>query len=231
MLLSNNNIIIFSHPRTGTKLLAKILEGFGYHNHGEWFSLLSARIEGDKAVRREQYIEPVLWSAEHQYIKVKEYIKRFNSYKKFDKSVITIWPEAILEFPFLLYEFADYHWVCLRREPWETILSFYISSKNNNFDGRYVSQPITIKEEAFKKMYWDYHKTVELQDWLVKNCNATPVDFNQLIAGNSSVFGVTYPVNSKDEHAKLEPLIENLNQVKQWYNTLELKRQTLPIWR
>ena len=58
-MLSHKNLVIFSHPRSGTKLLAKILEDFGYYSYGEWFSLQSTTIENNTADRRNDYLEDI----------------------------------------------------------------------------------------------------------------------------------------------------------------------------
>jgi len=223
-MLEHNNIVIFAPPRSGTKLLANILEDYGYFKHGEWFSQLSTEIKNNKAVRREEYLKEVWSRSENEFKDLKTHEHRLELYEKVDRSVITIWPKSLLEFPFMLYEFSDYHWVCIRRDPWQQMLSWYISSKNENFDGIKTSQPVIFKESTFRKIYWDYHKICRLQDWLVKNKSATLIDFEELIHGTSTKLGVWYKVKSKDEHANLESLVENLDDVKSWYNKFEVTR-------
>jgi hypothetical protein len=221
MLLSKNNIVIFSQQRTGTKLLSKILEEFGYHNHGEWYALFSTCIKNNKALRRPTRTVPDLSKSEHTYHKLREAIKRYNVFKPTEKSVITIWPDALLEFPFMLQQYENCHWVCLKRDPWEQLLSWYISSKNYNFDGLFESKPVLFKEDAFRRIYWEYHKVNELQNWLIENKSATEIKFEDLILGNATAFGQPYIVNSKDEHIDLESLVINLNDVKAWFAKLE----------
>ena len=46
-------------------------------------------------------------------------------------------------------------------------------------------------QDAFRKMYWDYHHTCGLQDWLVENRSTTLIDFEDLIKGTSNAFGVS----------------------------------------
>ena len=229
-MLSHKNLVIFSHPRSGTKLLAKILEDFGYYSYGEWFSLQTTTIENNKAVRRTDYLEDIWSVSEKQYKKIKEHIRRHNLYNKIDKSVITIWPESLTECPFILCNFEDHHWICLERDPWDTMLSYYISSKNQNFDGAINSKSCMFKEDAFRKIYWDYFKASEMQDWLIKNKSATVINFQDLISGNSNVFGKDYSVNSIDEHTDLESLVENINQVKEWFKNLEKIRASYKSW-
>ena len=230
-MLSHKNIVIFSHPRTGTKLLASILETFGYYIHGEWFSLYSTTIKNNKAIRRSIYVESITHSisASH-YKKIKEHIRRCELYKTSDKNVITIWPESLSEFPFILFELADYHWICLKRDPWDTMLSYYVSSKNNNFDGHYINRSCTFKEDAFRKTYWDYYKAQEMQDWLIKHRSATVINFQDLISGSSTAFGKEYIVNSRDENVDIESLVENINQVKEWFIKLENIRTSDKPW-
>jgi hypothetical protein len=222
--IQTSNIVIFSLPRTGTKLLANILENFGYHNHGEWFSVRSTYIEDGKIFRRTEQSTELKSFSKKQFLNLTGSIERFNLYKKHNKNTITIWPAYLAEFPFMLYEFGVYHWVGIRRNCWDQILSYYISSVNFNFDGLTTSKPLTIKEEAFRKMYWDYHKVSAMQDWLVENKQATILNFEDLIAGKSSEFGTNYVINSKDEHTNLELLIENLDQTKEFFENLEKSR-------
>ena len=223
-MLEHKNIVIFSPPRSGTKLLAKILENFGYFSHGEWFAPRSTKIENNKSIRINTHLEEITSLSERQFKNLKDHIYRHELYKKLDKNVITIWPEQLSEYPFMLYDFVDYHWVCVRRNSWEQILSYYISSKNSNFDGVKTSQPVTFKEPAFRKMYWNYHTICSLQDWLVENRSATLIDFEELIQGISLVFGQSYEIKSKDEHTNLESLVENLDHVNSWYDKYEQQR-------
>lgn len=223
-MLEHKNIVIFSPPRSGTKLLAKILENFGYFSHGEWFAPRSTKIENNKSIRINMHLEEITSLSERQFKNLKDHIYRHELYKKLDKNVITIWPEQLSEYPFMLYDFVDYHWVCVRRNSWEQILSYYISSKNSNFDGVKTSQPVTFKEPAFRKMYWNYHTICSLQDWLVENRSATLIDFEELIQGISLVFGQSYEIKSKDEHTNLESLVENLDHVNSWYDKYEQQR-------
>ena len=224
MLLDHDNIVIFSPPRSGTKLLSKLLEDLGYFSHGEWFATRTTKIQNNKAVRNNDYLKAVQSASEQQFKNLKEHVLRLKLYEKVDKSVTTIWPQYLLEFPFMLYEFADYHWACIRRDPWQQMLSWYISSKNENFDGIKISQPVTFNEPAFRKMYWDYYKICGLQDWLIEHQSATLIGFEDLIRGTSAVLGHSYKVESKDEHTDLESLVENLNQVKGWYTAFEKDR-------
>lgn len=224
MLLDHSNIVIFSPPRSGTKLLARLLEGFGYFSHGEWFSSRTTYINDNKAVRREEYLEYVLSDSEREFKNSAAHVTRLKQYKKFDKSVITIWPESLAEFPFLLEEFKDYHWVCIRRNAWEQVLSFYITSTNSNFDGLSQSKGTTFQDGTFRKMYWNYQSACHLQDWLVENKSATLIDFDELVSGNAKEIGQSYNVDSKDEHTDLESLVVNLAHVKNWFNGFEKKR-------
>lgn len=223
-MLQHDNIVIFSSPRTGTKLLAKILEDFGYHSFGEWYSLFSAYIENNKAIRRPTSALPDLTLSEIKYHKTIEHIKRFNLYKNTNKSVVTIWPDSLNEFPFILNEYQSYHWACIKRDPWQQMLSWYISSKNYNFDGLKESSPVTFKLDAFRKAYWDYYKNDELQNWVLANMSSTLIEFDELVTGTSTIFGKPYIVNSKDEHSNLEHLVENLDEVKIWFNAFDKKR-------
>lgn len=224
MLLDHNNIVIFSPPRSGTKLLAKILEDANYHIHGEWFAHRTTYIDNNKAIRREEYLEYILSDSEREFKNSMGHYTRVEQYNQVDKSVITIWPESLTEFPFLIEKFKDYHWVCIRRNAWDQMLSYYITSTNSNFDGLTNSKATTFQEGAFRKIYWNYYKTCYFQEWLVENKSATLIDFDALIAGNAKEIGQSYKVDSKDEHIDLESLVVNLAHVKHWFKNLENNR-------
>jgi len=230
LILSHKNIVIFSHPRSGTKLLANILENFGYYSYGEWFSLYSTIIENNKAIRRAVYTESISSKSESGYKKIKEHVQRSELYKRTDNSVITIWPETLSECPFILLNLVDYHWICLKRDPWDTMLSYYISVKNKNFDGDFVNQSCVFNEDTFRMTYWNYYKACEMQDWIIKNKSATVIDFQDLVSGSSTAFGKEYTVNSRDENINIESLVENINQVKEWFIKLETIRTTYKSW-
>lgn len=228
-MLTHKHIVIFAPPRSGTKLLANILEDFGYFKHGEWFALQTTKIKGNKSIRAEPdvNIANIVSRSEKQFYTLQESMKRFRLFKNIDKhekSVITLWPNYLIEFPLMIYEFTEYHWLCIRRDPLEQMLSYYISSKNSNFDGLKISQSVTFKEDAFRQMYWNYHSACTLQDWLIENKSATLIDFNELIQGKLTTFGQSYEIKSKDEHTNLESLVENLDDVKSWYDKFEVTR-------
>jgi hypothetical protein len=86
------------------------------------------------------------------------------------------------------------------------------------------------KEDAFRKTYWNYYRALEMQDWIIKNKSATVINFQDLISGSSNVFGKDYSVNSIDEHTDLESLVENINQVKEWFIKLENNRLSYKSW-
>jgi hypothetical protein len=104
------------------------------------------------------------------------------------------------------------------------MLSWYISSKNYNFDGLKKSNPVIFKMDAFRKTYWEYYKTDELQNWVLSHMSSTLVSFDELVTGKSTIFGQNYIVDTKDEHSSLEQLVENLHEVKQWFDSFEKKR-------
>jgi hypothetical protein len=225
-MLTHNHIVIFSPPRSGTKLLAKIFEDFGYHIHGEWYALYSTYIDGNKSVRKGSRSSRIANRFENKFANIKEHIRRQQLYISTDKSVVTIWPESLSEFPFILNDFDNYHWVCLRRDPMSQMLSWWISSKNYNFDGLRTSKPVTIEEHDMQRMYWNYYTVYELQNWLVNNKSATLISFEDLISGNAKHFGTNYNISTIDEHTNLEALVHNMDEVKEWFNILEGKRSS-----
>lgn len=227
MLLNHDNIAIFSCPRTGTKLLAKILEQFGYYIHGEWYAIRSTEIINDKAIRRSTPVQFSGTFSENKFRIISMCERRFELFKPKIKNVITIWPEYLFEFPFMLHHLDNYHFVGIDRNPWDQILSYYISSRNFNFDGNKHSQSITIKYDAFQKMYWDYFSVQRLQDWLIAKNKGSRINFDQLISGTTKIFDQSYQISTTDEHSSLESLIVNINVVRDWFNQLELSRRKI----
>jgi hypothetical protein len=229
MILEHKKIIIFSYPRCATKLLASILEGFEYHNYGEWYDVWTSRIDKNTAVRlsaeeikkiKEKGIDNLdklntdqatqlvnlnnLWKATHNKLNPISW-------------TLTLWPSNLNNFPFVLETYRDCHWLCPTRDRWSQMLSWFISFYNNNFNGYIQSRPITISKTLFDRHYWQLRRTEINQNWILNNFSSTPVPFDELTTGRFKGFGADYPVNSKDEHELLEPLVVNLNEVKDWF--------------
>ena len=229
MLLDHNKIVIFSHPRTGTKLLAGIFQNFGYHVHGEWFSLRSTVINNGQ-IERKSLRSTYETVSEGRYRDFRALKTRLGLFKHREKSVVTIWPNVMSDFPFLYNHFKDYYYVGIRRNVFDQLLSYYISSKNENFDGEKISQPVEFKYEAFQKSFWDYYRICELQDWLIKENKCTLINFDRLISGKETALDSSYSVNSNDQHLNLESLVSNINEVKGWYAYLERQRAIALVW-
>lgn len=231
MILNHNNIAIFSLPRTGTKLLASIFEQLGYHNYGELYSIRSTEIIDGRPIRLDKHIEFTGSISENKFKRVFMYEYRYKLFESsignspFEKNVINVWPDSICEFPFILNHLQNYHFVAVKRNPWDQILSYYISSKNFNFDAKKISVAVAVNRDMFQKMYWDYFRATRFQDWIVSNNRGSIIDFDQLITGNIELFNSqTYSITTVDEHSNLESLIQNIDEVRGWFIELDKKR-------
>lgn len=228
MILDHDNVAIFSLPRTGTKLLASIFEQFGYHNHGEWYSIRSTEIIDQKIVRLENPLVFFGTPSENKYKNISLYESRFEKFRSNVKNIVTIWPDAVCDFPFILEQLQNYYFISINRNPWDQILSFYISSRNYNFDANKISSSILFKKADFQKMYWDYFRATKFQYWLASKNRAAIIDFNELISGALKIFSdKKYIIDSKDEHSNLENLVQNLDEVRGWFTGLEKKRNEM----
>jgi hypothetical protein len=134
---------------------------------------------------------------------------------------LTLWPGNLWNFPFILENFRDCHWLCPVRDRWTQMLSWFISFYNNNYNGYNTSNPVTISKILFENHYWMLRRTEISQNWILDNFSSTSVPFDELITGKFKGFGTNYIVNSKDEHNELESLIINLDEVKLWFYQLE----------
>lgn len=234
MILDHNKIIIFGHPRSGTKLIANILESFGYSNFREWHNVFTHEIKDLSAHRydpdkqKQMVIDENLRPNFEKAKRTMALIERNNLMPKQDKFVTTIWEQNLSEFPFLPLVYSDCLWICPRRKNWwDQLLSMMLVYYNKNQGGEFESSPITIEGHMFHRRFWLLHRVHILQDWLIKNYNSPCIKFEELISGTSKEFGKPYTVSSVDQHADLESLILNLHEVRNWYNNLVIERRDM----
>lgn len=228
-MLNKNLLGIFSFPRAGTKLIAEILRSEGYHVHGEWYDVWSSNISNQVAHRKspEQIAseQKSLFNDIHStdYLKLSETIHRHNTLQIQPRSVITVWYENAINFPWLFMQLNDHYWICPRRNLWDQLTSFMVSWHNNNFNAHKVSQPITVDLKWFEIFFWRWHYIRKMQSWLVDTGRGTWVDFDRLITGTEVAFGKKYTVSSIDEHHQPESLITNLDMMRERYVSLLYK--------
>jgi hypothetical protein len=134
---------------------------------------------------------------------------------------LTLWSSNLWNLPFILENFKDCHWLCPVRDRWTQILSWFISFYNNNYNGQIQSNPVTISKILFENHYWMLRRTEISQNWVLDNFSGTRVPFDLLTNGTFEGFGSSYHINSKDEHSLLEPLVLNLDEIKECFYQLE----------
>ncbi len=231
MILDHKQIIIFGYPRSATKLLASVLQDFGYHRYGEWYDVWTSKVVGNTAVRLPQEEVPAASPARHFERTFTEQAEReLNLDRRWktvhqqlnpDKWVLTLWPNNLGLFPFPIMNFKDCYWLCTTRDRWTQLLSWIISSQNSNFDGHIKSQQVQVDKVFFLRSYWQLRRTELWQQWILENLNSTTVPFEELTKGTYQGFGQTYPIKSKDEHKNLGSYILNLSEVEDWFRSAE----------
>lgn len=239
-ILDHKRLAIFSYQRSGTKLLASILSDFGYNRFGEWYDQYSNYINNGVATRKSlnnidsyQKFADKLYSTSLAYYnvmqeKVIERVEKFNSIiHSADRFVITVWPENVIEFPFLIHQLKDVHWLMIERDSFEQLLSWMVSRKNQNFDAKKTSTPIIIEKRLFSFYYWRLLRVKSMQSWLFKNNCGTMIKYDELISGTSIEFGQPYSVNSVDEHVDIKKYVNNIDEVVEWYNELQEQNKTI----
>ncbi len=231
MILDHKQVIIFGYPRSATKLLASVLQDFGYHKYGEWYDVWTSKVVGNTAVRLtpdeiiptspERHYERTFTEQASREADLDRQWKQVHRHLNPDKWVLTLWPNNLGLFPFPLMNFKDCYWLCTTRDRWTQLLSWIISSQNSNFDGLKKSQSVQVDKTFFFRSYWQLRRTEIWQQWILENLNSTEVPFEELTKGTFNGFGKEYPIKSKDEHKNLGYYIQNLKEVEHWYNFCE----------
>ena len=228
--------MIFGHPRSGTKLLAKIHQSHGYHNFGEFFNAFSSDIVEDTipyAVRmsRETQTEQVRLRKElgsyyddykHSII-VRDRYELFKKYDSVSPTIVTVWEATFQVAPETFELTKDRFVLCTRRaNRFEQLLSRCVTKEHLNHDGEIESTPITIAIPTFEYHFRTLTHVETLQDSIVKMGCGSIIDFDELISGTADL-GFEYTVETNDQHSNLENLILNLDEIKQKFNSLVLK--------
>lgn len=233
-ILDYNKIVIFGYPRSGTKLIAKILESFGYYSYGEWYDVWTSKITEENNIDRydpdhqKDIINTSINSPNFTSNKrVNALIARSNLLCMKEKYVITIWEENLSEFAFILNNHNDCLWVCPQRSHFDQLLSRLLVLYNSNPDGHVISNKIVIRSNDFCRAYWKLHRIESMQKWLVRQNKGVLVPFALLIERAFPGFYRPYEINTLDQHVNLFEFILNLEEVKGWYKDLEIERNSL----
>ena len=228
--------MIFGHPRSGTKLLAKIHQSHGYHNFGEFFNAFSSEIVEDiipYAVRasRDDQIEQVKLRKElgsyyddykHSII-VRDRYELFKRYNSVSPTVVTVW-EATFQVAPETFELTKNRFVlCTRRaNRFEQLLSRCVTKEHLNHDGEIESTPITVAMSTLEYYFRVLTHVESLQDQIVSMGRGAIIDFDDLIAGTVDL-GFEYTVETQDQHTDLKSLIINIDEVTERFNYLVKK--------
>lgn len=205
-----NKITIFGFPRSGTKLLADVYKQQGYHNFGEFFNCATTDIVNDTV----PYAVRSLSVNDISTLLVEERIELFNTYKDVTPSIVTLMPKPILYKPFILNSLGNRYYLCTQRKnKFEQLISYIISSYNFNYDGLKISKAVKILPGMVERGFKELITTYRIQQHLISTGQGRYIDFDQLIAGKEDL-GFEYKVTSKDEHTNLYGLVENLDEVK-----------------
>ncbi len=230
MIISHDRVAIFGYPRSGTKLLAKILQDMGYHNHGEWFDTWTSRIDDSTSTRlspEEQdanHLEQRTFPNRAAYRHTLDLLDRASKWHPMaSRWCVTIWPENLSLYPFVASKLGVTAWLCPQRNHWDQLLSRIVVYQNQNPDGDRPSMPVHVDHAQLSRHYWTMHRVSAIQEDLIRN-GGYRIPFDQLVAGTYDGFGQGYGVSTVDQHESIEDLISNLNEIKDWYQKLEHER-------
>jgi hypothetical protein len=230
-MIKNSNVVIFGYPRSGTKLLANVLEQQGYLNFGEFFETFATEIPDNspKAVRIpvENQIEIFkklqanYYAEMHKHaLEVSKRVTTFNTYDNTDRSTITLFTHSLALAPELFDILLSRYFLCLKRKnKFEQLLSRTITYNSKNYDTEAPSARLTIDLWQFERFFFQLKEADRLQDYLVSCNRGMIVDFDELITGASDL-GFTYNVTSKDEHEDLPSFVINYDAVLAKFNYL-----------
>lgn len=225
VLLNHSKFVIFAFPRSGTKLLSNILQSFGYHSYGEYFSILTTEIAENTAKRfdKDQILMQqniaMKFDPMDDCINLPKMLTRYEKFSMIPNSVLTLWYENLVDLPFLLNKLHHTHWLCLKRDTKDQLLSWIVAFYNQNYDGMFVSKKVRPSKGFVEYHYWKHKKITKLQDWLINSGNGSEIKFEELVSGSYKGFGRNYKVTSMDEHDNISDYIENYDEVIDWIET------------
>lgn len=223
-MISNNSVVIFGYPRSGTKLLANVLEQQGYFNFGEFFEIFAADFNSNSlaASRRdcnEQLIMFTKYTDSPHEIDFKHSILRSDRITKFTPyindamSSVTVFHNTVEAAPELFNLLHSRYFLCTRRQnKLDQLISWSITFHQKNYNGEIESKQMKIDLIKFERSFFQLKKTERIQDYLVSIGQGMIVDFDKLITGSLDL-GFSYEVTSSDQHHDLASLITNYDEV------------------
>jgi len=227
----NNKIVIFGWPRSGTKLLANVLEQQGYFNFGEFFETLGTEFKDNSSVatrlpRTVQYeilkkINNNPWEEWYkQSLLVAARVKKFQPYISNPVSSVTMFSNTVEMVPEILEVLRPRYFLCTRRKnKLDQLLSRVLTFHHKNYNGEVESEKIIVNLEKFEFFFFQLKKSERVQDYLVSSGRGILVDFDELITGSLDL-GFRYEVTSEDQHSNLAELIINYDEVLNKFNQL-----------
>ena len=228
---SNNKIVIFGYPRSGTKLLSAIYEQQNYFRFGAFFDTFTSDIvihenglpctqRRDISLQKKEQVDRLhVTGIEKDDIKrtelSKDRVELFLPHKDIPNTIVTVYPENFNYIPNLHDILKDRYFLCARRSnKFEQLLSNFISWDNLNYYDEVESKPVYVTKVTAE---WFTEKLLEaekMQDNIVESGYGRYIDFDKLILGTEDL-GFEYSVTSNDHNKNLESLIKNLDQVKE----------------
>jgi hypothetical protein len=226
-----NKIAIFGYPRAGTKLIASILQSFGYFNYGEYFDTWTSEVIDGVTRRASAHVQNFNHKELAELPGVSSYkhsvrsLNRLQAWRPTEqKWSVTLWNENFAACPPLFSLLTECRWICPTRDPWEQYLSRLIVYYNQNPDGEIDSDMVVVTEADARRHYWNMHKVLAMQNYLIDYHHAVEIKFDELISGTFAGFGQPYMINTVDQHVSLSKYITNFDKVRRWYTALESLR-------
>ena len=226
-----DNVVIFGYPRSGTKLLANVLEQQEYFNFGEFFETFSTEFKNDSHVatrlsREDQFaifrsVNSNMYEEVHKHsILLSERIKSFQNINVPNKTTLTIFGDTVDIYPELLDILGSRYFLCTRRKNiLEQLLSKLLTYYYKNYNGEEPSKQMIINLDQMNRFFFNLKKTERIQDYLVSTGRGIIIDFDQLITGTLDL-GFKYKVTSIDQHENIENFIINYDEVIEKFNYL-----------
>lgn len=228
--LVNTSIAIFGFPRSGTKLLANVLEQQGYFNFGEFFETFSTDFIGNSLTPSR--LPPEKQISIFNNINLKEFhkhasyktdrINKFIPYVSTTLSTVTVFYHTVEMAPELFDLLYPRYFLCTRRQNrLDQLISWCLTFQQKNYNGEIKSERMKIDLQYFEHSFYKLQKTERIQDYLIAQGRAILVDFDQLINGSLDL-DFAYDVTSVDQHTDLASLIINYDEILSKFNQLNL---------
>jgi hypothetical protein len=222
----NENRVIFSWYRAGTKLLADAHVAAGYFNFGEFFNVFSCEmidaptpyakrlpVSIQYSERQQRQLLPESEMIAAKSLEIGKRIDVFNQFSHISPSIVTMWFADTYYNPLVGHTVDERYYLCnIRRNQTEQFLSSLLTIYNLNYNGEIESKPIHVDMHYLEIFYRQFHETNKIQKEIVKIKKGRYIDFDKLITGQEDL-GFDYVVTSTDQHNDVYKLILNLKEV------------------